>query len=713
MKKRMLLTFPVLGLTERMKKVQEGQPGVQEASSEKNYGFLRTAIKDEILYLEVYLQKQAVQENAAPHYRVFFDKDKRDFITYTPAIQQWSGARLDNLLGICDFYIEDMMIEQKEKECLLHYLEIDSIQRLYRWQQVCRETTRMEGYERRARKWDAVFEKIHSVPKDWERWLLRHVIDDHYVLYEYRENGITTGICSRCGKIQTLDHPKYNGSGTCKKCGAIISYKSVGKCPRIVTESYDAHLLQKMENKVVSRQFRGFAVFDPKKWEKPRLHFWEERRILIERDGTMKAYSYEEYKDKKMHWIPARLSGTGTEYYYHNPYHYSAQGRVYRRTLPALEAGPLKHTGIRIAAETGMEFAPEAYLTAVQRYPILEKIRKAGLLSLYQEYLINWAVLSLEDKGELHKSLGIRRDQLKQLRIQNGGSAYLEWLQFEHAQGKDLAEEIRSWFMKNKIQPEHLSFIQDRMSLIQVKHYLCRQKNLMAGKSYKEILSVWKDYLQMAKVCGMNTKDAIIYRTGNLEKRHNDLVLLIEEKKNKQDAQEILKRFPELNDVLKTLKEKYEYRDDTYAVIAPDDVTDIIQEGNTLHHCINKTDTYFERIVKKESFLLFLRKTNDLETPYYTLEVEPGGTIRQKRTEYDRQNKDLEKASIFLKQWQHVIRKRLEQTDHVLAGKSRLLRMQEIKKLREDQLAIHQDIYHGELLADILEADLMEIEEAA
>lgn len=65
------------------------------------------------------------------------------------------------------------------------------------------------------------------------------------------------------------------------------------------------------------------------------------------------------------------------------------------------------------------------------------------------------------------------------------------------------------------------------------------------------------------------------------------------------------------------------------------------------------------------------------------------------------------------KQWQHVIRKRLEQTDNVLAGKSRLLRMQEIKKLREDQVAIHQGIYYGELLADILETDLMEIEEAA
>lgn len=643
----------------------------------------------------------------------FFDKDKRDFITYATVLQKWSGARLDNLLGIYDSYIEKMMIEQEEKEFLLHYLEIDSINKLYRWQQVCRETTRMEAYVRRGEKWDAVFEKIHSVPKDWEHWLLRHVVNDHYILYEYRKNGITTGICSRCGKIQTLDHPKYNGSGKCKKCGAIISYKSVGKCPRIVTDNYNAHLLQKMEDKVVSRQYRGFVVYDPKKWEEPKLYFWEERRILIDSDGIMEAYSYEEYKDKKMHWIPARLSGMQTEYYYHNPYFYSSQGLVYRRTLPALNAGLLKHTGIKIAAETGIKFSPEAYLTAVQRYPVLEKIGKAGLLYLYKEYLTKQAVISLKDKGELHKSLGIRRDQLKRLRMQNGGTAYLEWLQFEYTEGKDLAEEIRFWFMENKIQPEHLFFIRDCMSPIQVKHYLCRQKNLMAGKSYKEILSVWKDYLQMAKDCGMNTKDAIIYRTGNLEKRHNELVLLIEEKKKKQDAQEILKRFPELNDVLKTLKEKYEYQDDTYAIIAPDDVTDIIHEGNTLHHCINKTDTYFERIEKKESFLLFLRKANDLETPYYTLEVEPGGTIRQKRTEYDRQNKDLEKASIFLKQWQHVIRKRLEQTDHVLAGKSRLLRMQEIRKLREDQVAIHHGIYQGELLADILEADLMEIEEAA
>lgn len=72
MKKRILLTFPVLGLTKRMKKVQEGQTGGKKAAFEKNYGFLRTAIKDEILYLEVYLQKQGMQENSAPHYRVFF-----------------------------------------------------------------------------------------------------------------------------------------------------------------------------------------------------------------------------------------------------------------------------------------------------------------------------------------------------------------------------------------------------------------------------------------------------------------------------------------------------------------------------------------------------------------------------------------------------------------------------------------------------------------
>lgn len=45
---------------------------------------------------------------------------------------------------------------------------------------------------------------------------------------------------------------------------------------------------------------------------------------------------------------------------------------------------------------------------------------------------------------------------------------------------------------------------------------------------------------------------------------------------------------------------------------------DLVREGSFLHHCVG---TYRERMAKKESYIYFLRKSNDQETPFYTMEV--------------------------------------------------------------------------------------------
>ena len=48
--------------------------------------------------------------------------------------------------------------------------------------------------------------------------------------------------------------------------------------------------------------------------------------------------------------------------------------------------------------------------------------------------------------------------------------------------------------------------------------------------------------------------------------------------------------------------------------------------------------------------------------------------MRQKRTEYDRQKKDIEQATEFLQKWQRVITARLTESDKALAAESRILR---------------------------------------
>ena len=49
--------------------------------------------------------------------------------------------------------------------------------------------------------------------------------------------------------------------------------------------------------------------------------------------------------------------------------------------------------------------------------------------------------------------------------------------------------------------------------------------------------------------------------------------------------------------------------------------------------------------------------------PYYTLEIEPDGTVRQKRTKFDRQEPDIKDAKKFLAEWQRVVAKRLTRGD--------------------------------------------------
>ena len=118
----------------------------------------------------------------------------------------------------------------------------------------------------------------------------------------------------------------------------------------------------------------------------------------------------------------------------------------------------------------------------------------------------------------------------------------------------------------------------------------------------------------MALKLGMDVKDPIIYRVRKLEKRHNELVQLMIEKKMDIKAEEIAEKFPGIENVCENLR-KYEYSDHTFQIVAPRKIKDILEEGEELQHCIIGKDTYFARMVKQESYLLFLRKKNAPQKP--------------------------------------------------------------------------------------------------
>ena len=228
------------------------------------------------------------------------------------------------------------------------------------------------------------------------------------------------------------------------------------------------------------------------------------------------------------------------------------------------------------------------------------------------------------------------------------------------------------------------------------------------------VYSQWRDWWRMPeqeKSININTNpfprdlkaehDAVLKRLQDAQAKRD-----LETKRKMIEAQEA--KYRDVTEIYHKIADKYAYDNGVYAVVVPENASSVIEEGIRLHHCAGTSDRYFERIRRRETFVLFLRKTADIKKSWYTLEVEPGGTIRQKRTMHDEQNEDLKAAEPFLREWQEVIAKRMTGDDLARAMEARRMRITEMEELNRTGTTVKFGKLRGKRLHDVLAADMME-----
>ena len=231
----------------------------------------------------------------------------------------------------------------------------------------------------------------------------------------------------------------------------------------------------------------------------------------------------------------------------------------------------------------------------------------------------------------------------------------LAWLRCEKSTGKPIPDRAIMWLCEHGLKPRDLAFLNGVMSPQQVCNYLKRQMREL-NRECDYVMTTWKDYLSMAARLKMDLTSEAVYRVRNVKKRHDELLQFFHTDKSVVlRAGEILKKYPHLEDIFQEIKPKYEFSDQEYTIRVPERIEEIILEGQILSHCVGDSERYWERIEQRESYILFLRRTGETDKPFYTLEIEPNGTIRQKRTLGDEQKEDILQASQFLKKWQKEI----------------------------------------------------------
>lgn len=675
--------------------------------------YLRCLLQNEILKVSLFLPEYMRAGSRRPRYDLYLDRANRKFLTYDVMNQKWLTSKLDRLDWPYQAHCQEApWLSNQDAARIKTYLgdQYAGCQGILEYQKEIREEALEARHRRETAAWDEDLTRVPPLPKDWERWVDKVGIRDNYLFYHYKKGGAKQGFCTFCGKeVPIKEKPRHNEAGRCACCRHEVTYKALGRISRLMTDRHDFYLLQRCRDGFVLREFYGYRYYTSETYRVPDVRWHENQRFLYDQRLNCHPYYWGDYKQRSLRWI----AGT-VPYSYYGNCHIGGEGRIYGKTLPTLSKNELQRTGLVYWLKKDHLFTnPKRYLTIVSDVPQAEQIWKANLPQLTQECLRDSDAVRtrIKDRNatELIKALGLTPRSFRRLREHNGGCDYLDWLHYEKESGKATPDELIDWFKKNHITVANLCFIRDRMSAVQVKNYMQRQMKELSMTAW-EVLNTWADYLSMAKQLGIDTSDEIVYRVKLLRQRHDELAVRMKQRDSGKAAAEVLKKFPQVDEICRSLKEKFEYinEKEAYMVTAPTGALDIIVEGRMLNHCLSGSDRYWDRIQRHESYILFLRRSTAPHLPYYTLEVEPDGTVRQKRTQFDRQGPDIEEIKDFLARWQKVVAGRLDKTDRERSKKSRALRFEELQQMRKDRVVIRTGDLAGHLLADVLAEDLME-----
>ena len=679
MKRKELEKLPVLRATTAMLKQAENEPMIESGYFRKELRYehecyARCKRFDRILKVAIYLTKNLAAGGRKPVYELFLDYDAQDFLTYSFVEKKWRTAMLRNLPQQ-GFGIYDMQISSRDSAVISQYLHSKwgASAAIREFQEGIREKQLLARHKKETDPWDAAMVLVPPLPKDWDRWGSKVGVEQNYMFYQYRRGGTKTGYCSYCDREVPIRKPKHNAVARCPRCRRTVQFKSFGKMGRLRTGRNILYLMQPYPGGFVIREFWAERTYDKEKYRNIKAFYHEFRRAIFDADAKpVQAFYWGVYKQ-----------------------------RTSRRC-----------TGLVNWIRKQKSVDPEKYLAVLKRMPNLEQLTKAGLFRLAVEctqdyYKLSSIFQTTPVQRGLAPKLGLNRLELARLRKNQGGRAFLEWLQFEKQTGKPISDFAIQWMCKEHIDPQQLQFIADRMHYEQIQHYLNRQMQEL-NLSSERVIELWRDYLSMAFRFGYDTNDPIVYRVRKLQQRHDELAARGEEMQLTLRAGELLQTYPHIEQNLQAIREKFAFTGKQFQIQVPDKLEDIFMDSRKLCHCIANSDVYWERMERRESYLLFLRKTAEPDTPYYTVEAEPGGTVRQVRTQYNRQNDDIGEVRTFLKIWQKQLAKRLTQKDKQLAADSHELRIKELVQLRNDQVTIHTGDLAGRLLVDVLTEDLME-----
>ena len=646
MRKKDLLALPLMKVTEEMRRAAgETQKyerwRMTDIVGPKYQKYFRARKTGNVLEIAVFEWGRIQAGDDEPIFRIFLHDGK--YNTWDAYKQKWRTASIEHLYD-SEYQTRaeraahgTYWYKERDRQLIVKFTKSkhqDIPSAVLEWQQYEKNRGETEII-------DAAMSLVPETPKSFAKW----VETDALPQYMYYESGRKIGLCTSCGKYHELkEPPKYGETGICPGCKRKVQYKTYKKCPRFQERAY-ASLIQKTPDGYVLRHFCLWQ--DIKKGKRKDVSIWEQIRITYDKHWQKKSvYSYHRYKQTNtIRWC----NGYQSDYW--SGYKEEEKSALYPRNLKRILKGTeLEYSGLQEFACTGIEFYQQNFIDTARRFVGLEKLIKVGYLRLAQDCMDyrELAPINLKEK-RVKKVLRLNGEYYNQIKGKDPSwNEYRTVYWCQEAGVRMTWEQIQEM---SRIQRNFAVYMKYTTPYKMIKYI----RIIQTGKEgvLKEYQCYdYHDYLQMAAGLGYNMKDEWVLYPKNLSERHDQL---IKEQKEKEEQLEKQKDDEKDESLRTTIKEhdwnRYEMETEDLLIRLPEYVHEIREEGNAQHHCVA---TYMDRMIAGETCILFIRKKEEQDKSYYTVEVRDDEVI-QVRGKYNvAPSEDVEE---FMKVFKKNIRK--------------------------------------------------------
>lgn len=262
------------------------------------------------------------------------------------------------------------------------------------------------------------------------------------------------------------------------------------------------------------------------------------------------------------------------------------------------------------------------YLAIYEKHPQIEMISKLGLSYLLEDDL---RVFRWSKKG------------LDILEIEKRDIEKLKGLRISLKVFKKYKALIYKFNINDITEFNHLLKLIE-ISKIKYANINISQYSFDYFKDQKASMYIIKDYYSFCERLGLPMNHENKY-PDNIDVAHDRLLMQIETKEN-------VERDLKIRELVNSELFKYRYADENFVITPANSTADLINESKGLDHCVR---TYDERYANGDTFIFLVRKREDVNTPFYTLELSNKKEIKQLK---GRKNcKATNEVNNFVKKW--------------------------------------------------------------